>query len=101
MRCIDIFFHNPEFIHPADAHSALGQISIRHPVKIKGGWMSTCRAKSGKERLLEYHRKLFRIPENLNHYSPEDYELAERKFLKCLVLGHGSGEGKKPSRKTG
>ena len=63
--------------------------------------MSNCRAKSGKEKLLEYHRKQFRTPENLNHYSPEDYELAERKFLKCFVLGHGSRADKKSLRKIG
>jgi hypothetical protein len=63
--------------------------------------MPTCRAKSGKERLLEYHRKLFRTPENLNHYSPEDYELAEKKFLKCIVLGQESKAGNKSSRKIG
>jgi hypothetical protein len=61
--------------------------------------MSNCRANSGKEKLLDYHRKRFRTPENLNHYSPEDYELAERKFLKCFVLGQESKVGKKFSRK--
>ena len=63
--------------------------------------MSNCRAKSGKEKLLEYHRKQFRTPENLNHYSPEDYELAEKKFLKCFVLGQESKPGKKSSMKIG
>jgi len=63
--------------------------------------MSNCRAKSGKERLLEYYRKLFRTPENLNHYSPEDYELAERKFLKFFVLGQESKADKKFLRKIG
>ena len=63
--------------------------------------MSDYRKKSGKERLLAHHKKLFRTPENLNHYSPEDYELAERRFLKYFVLGHGTGADKKFLKKAG
>jgi hypothetical protein len=32
--------------------------------------------------LLKKYRTLFRIPENQNHYSGEDYRNAERMFLK-------------------
>jgi len=40
------------------------------------------RYKSGIQLLLEKYRKLFRTPENLDHYSEKDYRNAERKFLK-------------------
>ena len=32
--------------------------------------------------LLKKYRTMFRIPENQNHYSGEDYRKAERMFLK-------------------
>jgi hypothetical protein len=42
----------------------------------------------GMERLVRMGRKRFRIPENLNHYSPEDFATAERQFVKeCILLG--------------
>lgn len=40
------------------------------------------RKKSGTHLLLKKYRTLFRIPENQNHYSEEDYRKAERMFLK-------------------
>jgi hypothetical protein len=67
----------------------------------EGGRMSNRRVKSGKEKLLEHYRRLFRTPENLDHYSPEDYELAERKFLKSVVIGDGPTERKNFFGKTG
>ena len=63
--------------------------------------MIHCRTKTGKERLLEHYRRIFRTPENLNHYSPEDYKLAERKFLKCFVLGSESDTDRKSPEKIG
>ncbi len=33
-------------------------------------------------KLYQQYRKAFRIPENLNYYSPEDFKRAERKFIK-------------------
>ena len=42
----------------------------------------------GLQRLIEKKRQLFRIPENLNFYSEEDFLAAERKFLK-FVLENG------------
>ena len=39
----------------------------------------------GLEALIAYYKDVFRIPENLNHYSPEDYKLAERRFLKHVL----------------
>jgi hypothetical protein len=41
---------------------------------------------NGLGRLIERHRQLFRIPENLNFYSKEDLLVAERKFLKFVLL---------------
>ena len=42
-------------------------------------------SKSGIELLLEKYAAIFRTPENLNHYSKEDYQAAERKFLKYAL----------------
>ncbi len=63
--------------------------------------MANCRAESGKDMLIKFYKRSFRIPENLNHYSPEDYELAERKFLKYCVLGHRSKVSKKSAKEIG
>ena len=41
--------------------------------------------KSGIQTLLEKYRAAFRIRENLDHYSNEDYRSAERKFLKYVL----------------
>jgi hypothetical protein len=41
--------------------------------------------KSGIRLLLNRYRTLFRIPENLDHYSREDYRKAERQFLKLAL----------------
>lgn len=38
--------------------------------------------KSSLEVLVEEYKTMFRIPENVNYYSEEDYRLAERKFVK-------------------
>jgi hypothetical protein len=42
---------------------------------------------TGLERLLKEYKKMFRVPENLNYYSKEDYQEAERKFLKYVLVG--------------
>ena len=36
----------------------------------------------GIKKLTQKYRTIFRIPENLNHYSKKDFHIAERKFLK-------------------
>ena len=47
---------------------------------------------SGLKLLVEKYRKEFRVAENLNHYSEENYKIAERKFLKfALSIGDSSG----------
>ena len=43
------------------------------------------RANKGIKSLLEIYRALFRIPENLDHYSESDYRTAERRFLKYAI----------------
>lgn len=48
--------------------------------------------KLGKENqgivnLLCYYKKLFRTPENVNHYSEPDFRAAEKKFLKYILGG--------------
>ena len=42
--------------------------------------------RSGIEMLSQRYRTIFRIPENINHYSKEDYPVVERKFLKYALL---------------
>ena len=46
-----------------------------------------CDKDLGINKLAKKYRELFRIPENLNHYSEEDYKIAERKFLKFALMG--------------
>jgi hypothetical protein len=42
----------------------------------------------GMKLLIRTYRDKFRIPENLNHYSEEDYQAAEQKYVKlCLQIG--------------
>ena len=44
--------------------------------------MKKRKKKSGIYLLLKKYKTMFRIPENQNHYSGEDYRNAERMFLK-------------------
>lgn len=44
------------------------------------------RENAGIQLLLKRYRNVFRIPENLNHYSKKDYEIAERKFIKYVLM---------------
>lgn len=60
---------------------------------------ATCGA--GVRRLIQNIVRGFRIPENLNHYSPEDYVNAERQYIKyCLRQGAPAG-GKLPTADGG
>ena len=45
----------------------------------------------GIKKLLDGYKKAFRIPENLNYYSKEDYKKAERKYVK-ITIRFGSDE---------
>jgi len=40
----------------------------------------------GLRRKIRQGRRLFRIPENTDHYSDENYKEAEKKFVKFCVL---------------
>lgn len=40
---------------------------------------------NGLQRLVAYYQRLFERDENVNHYSPEDYQNAKRKFVKYLL----------------
>ena len=42
---------------------------------------------TGINLLLKECRRRFRIPENLNHYSDEDFREAEKKFIKLCFIG--------------
>jgi len=41
----------------------------------------------GIKLLIRKYKKIYRIPENLEHYSEEDFRAAERKFLKWAIGG--------------
>jgi hypothetical protein len=43
----------------------------------------------GLELMLKRYKKLFRIPENVNHYSKPDFLLAEKKFIKYSLARIG------------
>ena len=49
---------------------------------------------SGIKLLLQKYRSIFKISENLNHYSEADYKIAERKFIK-YALGETKVEDQK------
>jgi hypothetical protein len=43
---------------------------------------------TGAKLLVKKYRETFRIPENINYYSKEDFQRAEKKYLKfCLTTG--------------
>ena len=52
----------------------------------------------GQVNLIRRIREAFRIPENINHYSDEDYRIAERKFVK-LAMKDGEINLTKPEKK--
>ena len=47
----------------------------------------TSKKPTGIELIIEKYREIFRIPENLRHYSEADFRTAERKFLKWALGG--------------
>ena len=42
----------------------------------------------GIRLLVEKGREAFRIAENINYYSEQDYKTAEKKFIKLCVIQH-------------
>lgn len=47
---------------------------------------------SGIERLVRKYKEEFRIPENLEHYTSEDYSRVEKRYVTfCLKNGHPFG----------
>jgi len=43
---------------------------------------------NGIKLIIKKYKKEFRIPENLNYYSEEDYQKAEKQFIRfCLGTG--------------
>jgi len=44
---------------------------------------------AGIKILIKIYKKKFKIPENLNFYSGEDYKKAEKKFLKYSLISGG------------
>jgi hypothetical protein len=50
--------------------------------------MPTRRKTEGIRKLIKRYTIEFQIPENIDHYSPEDYARAEKQFVKhCLKEG--------------
>ena len=55
----------------------------------------------GIEKLVEAYIAAFQIPENLNHYAPDDFEKAQRRFVRfCLRKGFSPAPGEDRSRDT-
>jgi hypothetical protein len=50
-------------------------------------------SKHGIERLVSVYVDAFQIPENLEHYAPEDFEKAQRRYVR-FCLQHGPGDRK-------
>jgi hypothetical protein len=40
----------------------------------------------GMDMLVQRYRTMFRIPEKINHYSKDDYQIVERKFVKYALI---------------
>ena len=47
----------------------------------------TLKKPTGIELLIKKYKEIFRTPENLFHYTEEDYRSAERRFLKWALEG--------------
>ncbi len=43
------------------------------------------KSENGLQNLVEYYQKLFDTKENVDHYSPSDYQNAKRNFVKYLL----------------
>lgn len=43
------------------------------------------KSENGLQRLVAYYQQLFDIKENVDHYSPSDYQNAKRSFVKYLL----------------
>ena len=54
----------------------------------------TAHGNTGIKLMIRKYRKAFRVRENLDFYSEEDFMIAERKFLKFVLL---QGESAKKS----
>jgi sugar phosphate permease len=50
-------------------------------------------SENGLQKLVTYYQKLFDRKENRDHYSPEDYQNAKRRFVKYLLKNRGRLEG--------
>jgi hypothetical protein len=50
-------------------------------------------SENGLQNLVAYYQKLFDRKENLDHYSPEDYQNAKRRFVKYLLKNRGILKG--------
>lgn len=42
---------------------------------------------TGIQMLVDMYKAIFRVPENLDHYSHEDFKTAEKKYLKFSLTG--------------
>ncbi len=48
----------------------------------------------GLENLVAYYKKMFDRKENLDHYSPDDYQNARRSFVKYSLKNRRTIEGR-------
>jgi len=47
---------------------------------------TTHRRNTGLRKQIRHGKRLFRIPENTDHYSAEQYKVAEKKFITRCIL---------------
>ncbi len=47
--------------------------------------MQHSKSNSGIKKLTQKYRTIFRVPENIDYYTKEDFHSAERKFLKYAL----------------
>jgi hypothetical protein len=48
--------------------------------------MNNLKDKNNIKLLVKKYRNMFRIPENLNHYSKRDFKIAEKNFVKYALM---------------
>ncbi len=52
----------------------------------------------GLQNLIAMYRKAFYLPENINHYSEQDFKNAERQFVKFMLQNRDLSDATTPSR---
>lgn len=59
--------------------------NLAERIKKHGANDRDLQSRNGLQNLVVYYQKLFDIQENVDHYSPIDYQNAKRSFIKYLL----------------